>query len=346
MQGVGLIYIVGESPTTLFQQHQAVPTFQRKADDVFDNIGAMRSDIHDLKQDVRGLRAQGFRQLTEVSRDVGTSKACTETGIISKLNEYGEQMHNLGQDIKRDISQDKGGQLMRLEALVRNRSPCAGKLMIYQDQQTKSLQISMMSLPSLLKSVCERSSLMGSPEDRSQRLDLRSRPRYRRTDCKCNTKRNRVYHRPMRRKSLGRPTNICWNMSFIAQYTDHEATCPLSAASLGVFTATFWAMTFLRGAIDASISITRGAGGFSISPNLQYRRMVPNGSPSFVLVSFRRNELREVNTKHALDSLLSVRLMEIQRLFASRQASPYDVNVRGDTILHVSAPTPSLNVNW
>ena len=216
--------------------------------------------------------------------------------------------------------------------------------MICQDQQIKSLQISMMSFPGLLQSVCERSCLMGSPEDRTQRLARRSRPRYGKTNCNCNTKRNRLYHQPMRNNGLDLPPCTGWNMSFTAKYTDHEVTCPLFANYLSVFTATVWSKRFLGGAINASISIAKGAGGFSIGPNLRYRRMVSNDSLSFALVTFSCINIDDVRKLSTLDSLLHSRLKKIQQAFATGKASPYDVDWQGNTILHVRFITGAFNL--
>ena len=104
--------------TQLVSLHQAVPPLQRQADDVVNRVRVEHSGFRQLNCDVRSLRAGGFQQLAELSRSMQNPGASVETAIISKLDEYGQQMHNLGQDIKRDISQDKGGQLMRIEALV------------------------------------------------------------------------------------------------------------------------------------------------------------------------------------------------------------------------------------
>lgn len=82
-----------------------------------------------------------------------------------------------------------------------------------------------------------------------------------------------------------------------------------------------------------SISITRGAGGSSISPSLTFRATVSNDSPAFALFNFDtiRSMTRSQNVNY-----YTWATQELYRLFREQKASPSDVDSCGQTLLHVS----------
>lgn len=130
-----------------------------------------------------------------------------------------------------------------------------------------------------------------------------------------------------------------WKLVFETESTSHHSTCPLFTISAITTTAKFRIAscgTFLAGAVEASISITRGAGGFSISPVLRGARVVPYDSPAFALVSThpfgRRRSLR---SKRELEESMDANIHEIELLFQAGKASPYDVDLQGNTLFHV-----------
>ena len=113
--------VVQALSTQLQSLHQAIPPLQQQANDVASHVVVLHSSFRQLNRDVRSLHAEGFQQLAELSRSIQNSGANVETAISSKLGEYSEQMHRLGQDIINDILPHKDEQFMRLEALVRIR---------------------------------------------------------------------------------------------------------------------------------------------------------------------------------------------------------------------------------
>jgi hypothetical protein len=80
-----------------------------------------------------------------------------------------------------------------------------------------------------------------------------------------------------------------------------------------------------------SLSITCGAGGSSISPNLTFRATVSCTSPAFAL--FDNGTIKSM--KHS-GSYCKWATQELYRLFREQKASPSDVNSCGETLLHVS----------
>lgn len=88
---------------------------------------------------------------------------------------------------------------------------------------------------------------------------------------------------------------------------------------------------FLSYAVDVSLTITTGAGGFAISPNLAFRAIVSD-SPAFELIVDAIQSFRCQGGGLGLLKNLRVTLF---RLFQEGKASPTDTDVYGDTIFHV-----------
>lgn len=119
----------------------------------------------------------------------------------------------------------------------------------------------------------------------------------------------------------------------------HDKLCPLSKRypkSTAVAIASQYCGAILARAIRASFTINRGSGGVAISHTLEIARMVPNNSRAFQLVDFDL-ALTERKFKNIidLDKWLRDSVKELQILFDNGSASSYDVNEKGDTLLHV-----------
>lgn len=138
---------------------------------------------------------------------------------------------------------------------------------------------------------------------------------------------------------FGLSSKYKWKLVFETKATSHHRTCPLFLISTSTATTTLRVAscgTFLAGAVEASISIIRGAGGFSISPVLRSAHVVPRDSPAFALIKRHApKESRILRSKRKLDELLDADIHEIELLFRAGKASPYDVDLEGNTLLHV-----------
>ena len=95
--------------------------------------------------------------------------------------------------------------------------------------------------------------------------------------------------------------------------------------------ASSWAVHFrlaycgrlLAGVLQASFACTTGAGGASFTPSLNFRNIVAHhDSPAFALVSRVGYEDFDAEI--------------VRKIFQNRQASPYDIDVNGNNLLHVS----------
>ena len=128
---------------------------------------------------------------------------------------------------------------------------------------------------------------------------------------------------------------------FETESMSHHHTCHVSASSSSTTVAKFRMKrcgTFLAGAIEASMSITRGAGGFSISPGLRFAHVVPANNPAFELL-YRLRDMHFVPGQTIsiveLELSLETGVQDLTRLFRDGKASPYDVDLQGNTLLHV-----------
>ena len=172
-----------------------------------------------------------------------------------------------------------------------------------------------------------REGWLGSTHDR----------RKRRQKCTCRLKHNNTY-------TEIRP-NSTWKIVFERECISHHRTCPMFTTSASTTTAKIRIKTcgaFLAGAIGASISIIRGAGGSAISPVLQCARVVSDNSPAFRLIRSRCSygnyptlNGREIWSPSELKTQLEIDIHQLARMFRDGRASPYDVDLDGNTLLHV-----------
>ncbi|MCJ1476212.1 hypothetical protein MMC13_004878 [Lambiella insularis] len=85
--------------------------------------------------------------------------------------------------------------------------------------------------------------------------------------------------------------------------------------------------------LEASIAVTRGAGGFSISPHLDVRAFVRKDSPAFNL--FARDLWNSLSIADPIKHMHDI-LHQLQRLFDMREAAPSDVDINGRTVLSMN----------
>lgn len=179
-----------------------------------------------------------------------------------------------------------------------------------------------------------------APNNEPREIWLRSSDdrRKRGQTCTCKLKHNNTY------KEI-RPTRT-WKIVFKRVCINHHRTCPMFASSASTTTAKIRIANcgaFLAGAVEASISIIRGAGGSAISPILQCARVVPRDSPAFRLVRLKYDYSnccqslngREIGSLSEWQCHLEINIDQLARMFRDGRASPYDVDLDGNTLLHV-----------
>ena len=120
----------------------------------------------------------------------------------------------------------------------------------------------------------------------------------------------------------------------------HRRTCPMLLTSPAVVTARLSigiCGALLRGVAEATFSITRGAGGFSISRALHCMRVVDYNTKTFRLAASLVEDCPYACRIEDWEYRLNRRIQEIECLFREGQATPYDVDLWGNTLLHVSS---------
>ena len=198
-----------------------------------------------------------------------------------------------------------------------------------------------------MKSICEEHhyltnlSGLGRPTERvRQRREYKGKniPQTCNCESKSDGKDSNIFSKGL---YFGRALNPQWKFKFKADsFTHHHHTCPLSATSAKTAVARFLIRgcgRLLAGAVEASISMTIGAGGLSISHHLRCAHVISRDSPAFQLVDLTNQvkNLSITSSKVDLDALLNRRIQELEFLFRAGKASPYDVDLQGNTLLHV-----------
>ena len=199
-----------------------------------------------------------------------------------------------------------------------------------------------------MHSVCEENDCLKKLHDptnerREYWLGSIGRGRRRCQRCSCKPKHNSTYTEISSRNSYFRSTtNLKWKFLFQTESISHHPVCYLFATSSSTTVAKFGIKrcgALLSGAIEATISITRGAGGYSISPGLRCAYVVPASNPAFKLL-YRLHELYRAYALYGIDiekvkMSLETGIQDLTRLFSDGKASPYDVDLDGKTLLHV-----------
>ncbi|KAL2871597.1 uncharacterized protein BJX67DRAFT_389133 [Aspergillus lucknowensis] len=98
----------------------------------------------------------------------------------------------------------------------------------------------------------------------------------------------------------------------------------------------------LRFSVLASLQITIGAGGFAISPKLEFRPVVPEDSPAFSLLRSVRLRFKEGSNR----SLIQDANRMLFELFHGGKASPSDTLADGSTILHIVTSWQAYTCQW
>ena len=129
-----------------------------------------------------------------------------------------------------------------------------------------------------------------------------------------------------------------WRLSW-ESYSQHSIECPLYTKLQKTQSVKIRCMLptwFLRRVIDYTFSITSGAGGLAISPQLTVVRMVDGScSPAFHQ-AYRLVTSSFLGRRHGEAPTLEDEIKVLPGLFCAGDASPFDVDQYGRTLLHVS----------
>ncbi|ETS81622.1 hypothetical protein PFICI_06624 [Pestalotiopsis fici W106-1] len=131
----------------------------------------------------------------------------------------------------------------------------------------------------------------------------------------------------MVRKTKTQPQHLpdCDFWAYNSKSTTHERTLSYTGFR-----------KLLSVSLELSLSWTSGAGGLSISPNITLRPMVDETrSPAFRLIDLMREsyfyiDCSDIEFEYILDRSMNA----ILKLYRTKECSPYDVNFRGESVLH------------
>jgi hypothetical protein len=121
----------------------------------------------------------------------------------------------------------------------------------------------------------------------------------------------------------------------------HEEACPYYETfnSQHTYGIQFpLAIVFLNGVLKTSFTVTRSAGGCSISPSIHFRPTVPRCSPAFALLDGIKDHYHyrlEVSELKDPGAFMEETLLSLKKAFTERRASPYDTDPDGNTLLYV-----------
>ncbi|KAL9102321.1 MAG: hypothetical protein Q9187_009137 [Circinaria calcarea] len=115
----------------------------------------------------------------------------------------------------------------------------------------------------------------------------------------------------------------------------HKKSCPLFALRKGFHFAFNYAFPrwLLSKAVGVTFTATYGAGGFSIGPNLHFIPIVDYDSPAMELIG---KWVSSCSQQHLVGEQTSETIIQLRQLFLKGEASPFDVNPSGSSILQVS----------
>lgn len=165
-----------------------------------------------------------------------------------------------------------------------------------------------------------------------ERTESEVDPRYRyyeREESNCKCQRRTRSHGMARHGKFGKNS---WEISLTSESKNHlNDNCFHSA-----WQASSWIVRFrlvycgrlLSGALQASLACTGGAGGASFTPSIDFRNVASRNSPAFAIVS-------KIELWH-LDRGIEEQILDLRKLFQERRASPYNTEMYGNTLLHLS----------
>lgn len=208
--------------------------------------------------------------------------------------------------------------------------------------ELQNFQLKLCQSPRLLETACNDAQRLGVLDEQLDTTSLVSsdfthtpiRSLVPRNRCTCTTYLKKAKNFPVSRSKF----------SFWHQTSSHNATClsrchgrRIQTFGLGLRVCCF----ILSRAIQATLTVTQGAGGCSISSALKYRAIVLDNSPAFKTVYSAGLEFnRGVDDVQGLQHRIENLLQQLKKLFRDGKASPTDICQNEGSLLHVSGKFP------
>lgn len=314
--------------------HSILPVLQRQGEVSSLNLHTVRDDVQSLHRDMKENHTSFSGSFATLKTQFEETSSSTESAILARVDDLARQNLALinALDHLSESSQIRGATLVSSDV---SKDSSFLVLILMQESDVKNIQLSLVQKPGLLKETCD--------EFKNRELDniaasmtttSPSRIRMTRTKPFCTCRfRTGSYIYSSSQHSKSRETS--WTVSLHSSNRDHHHDCPLSACSESSWRLNFrlaYCSRLLARAVQASISFTKGAGGRSLSPIMNIRCLVANDSPGVALIS---EPFPRQMSASDIDTVVSQRVQSLRQLFQDGKASPYDVCINGDTLLHV-----------
>lgn len=316
----------------------ALPPIQQDLSKIASEIPAIRNSFSIMEQRVQHLESVA----SELIPDSGpkTDQVSTTTGLSSIMSN--------DKAIPQSFVCDNGPQpaiftdFRTITNLVRRCNP-SGKyylLSLSKKEDERKLSMALIQQPRLSLDFCQQIADRPLGTDARQRCPPLSSWGQHKTQgisysCNC----------PKQKKMAGywiRNTNFY--IKFVGP-SNHCKSCAFrfdSSKAMMIGFRLFYSGRFWAHTVRGLVTFTTGEGGYSISPQLNFRALVPNESPAFKLLAKENlSNLINGSRPESLSEYFENTLQSLYQLFENKKASPMDINASGETLLSVTHVIPA-----
>ena len=299
------------------------------------NLHAVRDVLESIQRDMEEHNASSSGSFATLKTQLQQNSSTAESAILAGVDGLARQ--NLALMNAFESSQTRAVILVSFDV---SRDPNPLPLLTgLQENDVKSIQLSLVQKPSLFKKTyaefksrelkdMERSAAYGT-------VTNPSRTRKARTGMVCAC-RLQTSSQQYSSSQNGNSRKTSWTVSLHSANTNHHRDCRYTSLVESSWSLKFrlaYCSRLLARAVQASISLTKGAGGTSLSPNITFRCLVAEDSPAFALM---RHPWPQYISSNDIEAVVYQRVHSLRQMFQDCKASPYDIDIYGNTLLHVS----------
>ena len=317
--------------------NSVLPVFQRQGELSSLNLHALRDDVQSIHDDMKENHASFSGSFATLKTQFEKTTSSTESAILTRMDGLARQNLALMCAVEQlsEASQIRGATLVSSDVSWDSNFLL---LMLVQESDVKSIQLSLVQKPSLLRDTCDEfknreiHDIATSITNKTVTCPSRVRPTRTGTVCSCKF---RTDSQKYSRSQYGNSRATSWTFSLNSANIDHRHDCPHSSWAESSWRLNFrlaYCSRLLARAVQTSISFTKGSGGMSLSPTMKLRCLVAHDSPGFALI---REPLPWEMSVNDIETVVSQRVQNLRQMFQDRKASPYDVDLAGNTLIHV-----------
>lgn len=296
----------------------------------------MRDDLKSIQRDMEEHNASSSGFFATLKTQLQQNSSTVESAILAGFDGLAQQ--NLALMNAFESSQTRA---MILVSSGLSKDPNPLLLTDLQENDVKSIQLSLIQKPSLFKKTYDefKSREFKDMETSAAYGTVTSPSRIRKTRtgmvCTCRLQTSSQQYSSSQN---GNSRKTLLTVSLHSANTNHHRGCPHSSLVESSWSLKFrlaYCSRLLARAVQTSISLTKGAGGTSLSPNMTFRCLVADDSPAFALMRDPWTWNKSVND---IETVVNQRVQSLRQMFQDRKASPYDIDMYGNTLLHVGNP--------